>query len=275
LRTSRSAYYRPQKIINQVETQIRGAKLQAERIDYVTFVSDGEPTLDKNIGIEIELLKSFGIKIAVLTNASLLWDKNVRNELHSADLVSLKVDTVVEDGWREINRPHGSLCLSKILSGMTEFSKNYKGQLITESMYTDRSATRIDDVKKTADFIAAINPSRAYVSIPTRPPAERMVGSPSESELFNVFIQYFERDIRVEYLIDYEGNAFAFTGDAVHDLLSITSVHPMREDAVNEYLHKAHETWDLVDNLLQKGQLKETYHKSNKFLIRDMGIVDV
>jgi len=43
----------------------------------------------------------------------------------------------------------------------------------------------------------------------------------------------------VEYLIGYEGNAFAFTGNVEEDLLSITSVHPMREDAVKDFLKKA------------------------------------
>lgn len=40
----------------------------------------------------------------------------------------------------------------------------------------------------------------------------------------------------MEYLIGYEGNDFAFTGNIEQDLLSVTAVHPMREDAVNEML---------------------------------------
>jgi wyosine [tRNA(Phe)-imidazoG37] synthetase (radical SAM superfamily) len=40
-------------------------------------------------------------------------------------------------------------------------------------------------------------------------------------------------------LIGYEGSAFAFTGDVREDLLSITAVHPMREEAVRELLRKA------------------------------------
>jgi wyosine [tRNA(Phe)-imidazoG37] synthetase (radical SAM superfamily) len=42
----------------------------------------------------------------------------------------------------------------------------------------------------------------------------------------------------IEYLIGYEGNAFASSGDISKDLLSITSVHPMREDAVRSLFRK-------------------------------------
>ena len=53
--------------------------------DYLTFVSNGEPTLDVNLGKAIELLKGFEIPIAVITNASLLFNKQVRDDLHLAD----------------------------------------------------------------------------------------------------------------------------------------------------------------------------------------------
>jgi len=271
LRVSRNEYFRPKELVNEVETQVEQAKLRGERIDYLTFVSDGEPTLDINIGIAIETLRSLGIKIAVITNSSLLWDESVRNDLLNTDLVSVKIDTVVEDTWREMNRPHGSLHLPRILSGILEFSKEFNGKLITESMYTRRSALKIDEVKMTADFIAEVNPYKSYISIPTRPPAEKWVKSPSESELFNVFVQYSERGIGVEYLIGYEGNEFAFTGDAVYDLLSITSVHPMREAAVRAYLKKAHKNWDAVESLLKDGKLKEIFYTSDKFFLRNHG----
>ena len=50
----------------------------------------------------------------------------------------------------------------------------------------------------------------------------------------------------VEYLISNEGDIFSFTGNAERDLLSITAVHPMREEAVNKLLFKAGMDWDLV-----------------------------
>ncbi|MBA7681298.1 hypothetical protein ES703_89636 [subsurface metagenome] len=105
-----------------------------EPIDYLTFVPDGEPTLDVNLGKEIELLKSLDMKIAVITNASLIWHADVRRDLQKADWVSLKVDTVSKQIWRRINQPQKSLQLEVILDGMLKFADGFKGELTTESM---------------------------------------------------------------------------------------------------------------------------------------------
>ncbi len=68
----------------------------------------------------------------------------------------------------------------------------------------------------------------------------------------------------VEYLTGYEGNDFAYTGNIENDLLSITSVHPLREDAINEILRKARTNWKVIDNLIIQKKLVETkYLKKN------------
>ncbi|MEM3678045.1 MAG: radical SAM protein, partial [Candidatus Bathyarchaeia archaeon] len=102
---SRRAFYSPDKILEDAVRRVDEAGLRSERIDYITFVPDGEPTLDANIGREISLLKQMGIPIAVLSNASLLWREDVAEDLLEADLVSLKVDASDGPLWRRINRP--------------------------------------------------------------------------------------------------------------------------------------------------------------------------
>jgi len=72
----------------------------------------------------------------------------------------------------------------------------------------------------------------------------------------------------VEYLIGYEGNAFAFTGNVEEDLLSITAVHPMREDAVKEFLRKANADWNIIEKLIRDNKLIELEYEGKKFYIR-------
>ena len=86
----RQAFYRPEDIFKEVKRKVDEAALRNERIDYLTFVPDGEPTLDLNLGEEISLFKQTGIPIAVLTNASLIWRNDVRKDLMESNLVSLK-----------------------------------------------------------------------------------------------------------------------------------------------------------------------------------------
>jgi hypothetical protein len=83
--------------------------------------------------------------------------------------------------------------------------------------------------------------------------------------------QIFSQKISgVEYLIGYEGNAFAFTGKVEDDLLSITSVHPMREEAVIEFLKKANADWRVVEKLVKAGSLVETEYQAKKFYVRKL-----
>ena len=77
-----------------------------------------------------------------------------------------------------------------------------------------------------------------------------------------------DHGIDTEYLIGYEGNAFAFTGNVEEDILSITSVHPIREEGVNELLTKAHVDWSVIERLMKEEKLIETNYKGNKFYMR-------
>ena len=122
MQSERKAFYKPEDIFQAVEEKTRYARGKGEPIDYLTFVPDGEPTLDINLGIEIEKLKSTGIKIAVITNTSLIWKKDVQDDLKRADWVSVKIDAFSHRAWRKIDRPHGSLNLDEILHGLSEFA---------------------------------------------------------------------------------------------------------------------------------------------------------
>lgn len=265
------AFYRPEVIASEVEDRVRAAKKQGEKIDYLTFVADGEPTLDINLGREIDLLRPLGIKIAVITNASLVWRSNVAEELRKADWVSLKVDTVREDVWRKLNRPNQSLEFMDLLTGMIGFAKTYEGELATETMLVKGLNDAKEHLALLADFLMVLKPARVYLAIPTRPPTEPWVGPPDE-QVVNRAFQILSRKVeRVELLTGYEGNAFACTGDVVEDLLDITAVHPMREEAVRELLTKAGGDWAVVEKLIDTGLLTETEYEGRKYYMRRFG----
>jgi hypothetical protein len=73
---------------------------------------------------------------------------------------------------------------------------------------------------------------------------------------------------QVEYLIGYEGDAFASSGDAEKDLLSITAVHPMREEAVATLLARSGASRDLVERLVAQGDLVKTEWEGHTFYLR-------
>ena len=129
MQSERREFYSPEKVSREVETQVDKALNRNEHINYLTFVPDGEPTLDINLGREIELLKPLGIKIAVISNASLMWREDVRSDLLEADWVSMKVDAVTETLWRRVNRPPRSAGAQVCSGGDEGVRRNIQGRV--------------------------------------------------------------------------------------------------------------------------------------------------
>ncbi len=270
IQIERRPFYESSDIYKSAKKQVKKARKKGESIDYLAFVPDGEPTLDANLGREIDRLKTLGIKVAVITNGSLIYHDDVKEDLMKADWVSLKFDSIWKKSWRKINRPHRDLELGLILRGMLDFSKIFPGELVTETMLVHGISIDTDILKEMAEFLAGLNPVKAYLAIPTRPPAEIWV-RPPEPEDINVAFQVFHEKLdQVEYLIGYEGDAFAFTGNVEEDLLSITSVHPMRESAVHEFFKKTGTDWSLVHKLIAQSKLIETVYEGQKFYLRNL-----
>ncbi len=264
----RRAFYQPEEIFRDVRGRLAKTNETAEPVDYLAFVPDGEPTLDINLGSELTMLKSLGIPVGVITNGSLLWRDDVREELAKADWVSLKIDAVKERIWRRIDRPHKLLGLSTMLQGMKEFAETFTGKLVTETMLVQDINESDHCLREIAEFIRNLQPSAAYLSIPIRPPTLKWVRAPDEGAVNRAYRIFAEKVKHVEYLIGYEGDAFAFTGDIKKDLLSITAVHPMRREAVDALLSKAGASWAIVDRLLAHGELAEIKHDGHLFYLR-------
>jgi len=267
MQVKRRTFYKPEDICREAGAKLKQLEAENRHADYFSFVPDGEPTLDINLGAEIDLLKPFNIKIAVITNASLLWMDEVKEDLMKADWVSVSVDAAEEDIWRKIDRPHGALSHKEILNGMIEFSKEYQGTLVTETMLVGGVNDHEACIGKIAEQLSLIRPSKAYILVPTRPPAESSVKRASKSSLSSA-----ARIIRnisgadVECITgDEKEEGFFFTESVADDLLSIASVHPVREDIIDKLLRKRKADKKIVTEMLEKGELLEFQYEGKKF----------
>ena len=265
--TERQTFYDPEKLVKEVGHHLE--KLDTAYMpDYLTFVVNGEPTLDINLGKEIRLLKKYGIPVAVITNTSLINHKSVQDDLMEADWVSVKIDTVDQVVWKKINRPSVKIDLKNILDGVKVFSSEYRGSLNTETMLVNGYNDNYVQLEQTAFFIAGLHPEKSWLSIPTRPPALKGVMPVSEMRITRAWHLFQNNNINTELLTGFEGTNTGFTGDAYNDILNITAVHPLREDAMGELLENDKSDSSIVESLVAKGRIKRLDYNGRIYYVR-------
>jgi wyosine [tRNA(Phe)-imidazoG37] synthetase (radical SAM superfamily) len=216
----RRAFYDTATVVRAVEEKCDGAPF-----DVISFVPDGEPTLDLNLGSHIRAVKHFGYPVAVITNGSLLWREDVRSELAAADIVSVEVDAVSDRVWRRMDRPARGLSITRVLAGIRLFADEYEGQLWTQTMLLDG----FDDLSNVAATLGALQPERICLSVPTRPPTEAGVRAADGA----VLARALELIPAGELMTRDPGSASVRTTE---ELLAVLAVHPIREDTVDRAL---------------------------------------
>lgn len=260
----RKEFYSTDDIVKQVEIKLNELYKKNENVDYLSFVPDGEPTLDINLGKTIRKLRQFGIKIAVITNSSLLWDEIVRSDLSFADWVSVKVDTVINKDWIKVNHPAKGLVLNDVLQGIKNFRKDYSSVLVTETMLVSGINSNDDSLNETAKFISTLNAKNVYILVPIRPPAVKLEEA-NETIIKNALSIYFYYNNNVKLINYNEGNNFSSFSNPIDELLSILSVHPMRKDAITEYFKNARLDEGELNNLIKTKKIKEISYNNTQF----------
>jgi len=270
----REEFYKPEDIFSEVKSKVDNLKKSGERLDYISFVPDGEPTLDKNLGTELKLLKELNLKTAVITNASLLWMDDVKNDLLQADWVSLNVDAVHEDIWHRIDRPHGRLSLIKVLDGMIDFAEMYKGTLVTETMLVSGFNDGTRHLQDIAKHISKIHPEKSYLLVPTRPPVEKKIFRADSKKLIEAAGTINNTcGIDVECITkDDSEQGFFFTDNITEDLLNITSVHPIREDIINHYFEVMNADSAILNQLIAQNKIIQYDFEGKRFYKKNLDI---
>lgn len=174
----------------KIKRELRLALSKNKHIDFITLAGCGEPTLNLDIAKIITAVKSITkIPVAILTNGSLLYRQNVRRGILKADVVMPSLDAAQAHIFRIINRPAVSLNISKIISGLRQFRKEFKGRLWLELMFVKGVNDSKANILKLKKIINQIDPDKVFVKTVTRPGQQRRVCKLDVDEL--KFIQNF------------------------------------------------------------------------------------
>jgi len=154
-----------EKILNDLRAVI--GSVEADRI---TFAGTGEPTLASNLGKVAEGIRDISdLQLAILTNASLMWREDVRNDLKNIDLVCAKLDAPNEEIFEQINKPLPEITLNRVIEGITEFRKEYKGKLALQIMFVEQNKNYAAEL---ASIARSIGPDEVQLNTPLRKPSK-------------------------------------------------------------------------------------------------------
>jgi len=203
-------------------------KLAEEDIpDYITFSGSGEPTLNSRIGDMIRRIKELtAIPVAVLTNGSLLWMKEVQEDLMAADLVIPSLDAGDEQLYQYVNRPHRDLSFDRLVDGLVEFTRRFPGQVWLEVLLLQGVTGMPAHVKKIAALVERIAPARVQLNTVCRPPAEEFAFPLSPDDLLSLR-EFFPGHVDIiSEDSQARSNASAFSESRAEDILALLRRRP-------------------------------------------------
>ena len=235
LTNERREYFPRSEILAEVETAL--STHSPGEIDWVTFVGSGEPTLHSSIGWLIRQVKALTrLPVAVISNGSLLYLPEVREELSPSEAVLPTLDAGNPHLYRKINRPYPEVSFERLVEGLTAFRREYQGQLWVEVMLVRGLNDTEEALREIAAILQTIQPDQVHINLPTRPPAELWVQPPDEEGLLRALAILGEVALVVHPA---EGN-FDLSGykDVVDAVVAVITRHPMSEEELTHALER-------------------------------------
>ncbi len=241
------------------------------RPDYITLSGSGEPTLHSRLGELIEHIQAMTeVPVAVLTNGSLLWQKQVREELALADLVMPSLDAPDRDRFDFINRPHPEVTFERLLEGLEALRREFTGKYWLEVMLLAGYTALPEAVQRLAQWIRRIQPDKVQLNTAVRPPAEHYAMAVLPERLAEFARQF---DPPAEVIAEYRGRGKSAEPQAsTRAVLSLLQRRPCTLLDVAQGLHlKPNEAIKLLDALAAEGRVCGSRHGESYFYQRSGG----
>jgi wyosine [tRNA(Phe)-imidazoG37] synthetase (radical SAM superfamily) len=177
----RKEYVPVNEILEEVEHFL---KEETSSTDVLSLTGSGEPTLHSQIRSVIEGIKAItSIPVAVITNGSLFCEREVRESLLQADIVLPSLDAASAEVFEKINRPHSGISVDKVIEGMVEFRKGYKGHIWLEILFCKGVNDGKGELLKMKKVVDRIQPDRIHLNTVVRPPSEQWAVPLNQKEM--------------------------------------------------------------------------------------------
>ncbi|MCJ7580897.1 MAG: radical SAM protein, partial [Candidatus Aminicenantes bacterium] len=258
---SRQAFLPAKDILEEIKEKIRSGV----RIDFITFSGSGEPTLNTEIGLLIrEINKITDIPVAVLTNSTLLHRDDVRQALLPAALVVPSLDAVTQDVFEKVNRPHKSLKIKDIISGLKQFCREFKGKIWIEILLVKGVNDHEAHLQKLKEITSQIKPDKIQLNTVVRPPAEKFASALTLNEMERIR-NFMGKNCEIIATFE-KSSSSQLQKNQEESLLAMIHRRPMTLDDLSTSLGKpSKEVLKLIQFLQKEKKINSVTHKGKEY----------
>lgn len=233
--------------------------------DYITFSGSGEPTLNSDLGRMIDgIRKLTDIKVAVITNGTLLSDEEVRQDCCKADLVLPSLDAGDAATFETINYVHPHISFDAFVDGLCKFRSDYTGRIWLEVFFIEGVNTSEDQIEKIKSIITRIEPDRIQLNTAVRPTAESGILPVAEAKLKDIAEMLGPA---AEVVADFSRARTPAAGDDVTDqILQMLKRRPCSIDDICSAIGiKPDNAAARIEELLEKERISSEIKSGKKF----------
>ena len=252
--------------LNDILTELKNYLDEKPDLDYITFSGAGEPLLHNGIGKVISFIKDNypQYKLALLTNSTLLYDKDVRNEILGIDLLLPSLDAVSEKIFKKLNRPNSKLDNNKIIEGLIEFRRSFKGIIWLEVFIVpglNDNETELELLNKT---IIDISPDQVQLNTLDRPGTESWIEPITKNRMEK--IADFFKPLPVEIIAKFQSRNIirSYQKDVEQQIIETIKRRPCTDkdlsemlgihiNEINKYLSELLHEGSVVSQQLERG----------------------
>ena len=222
--------------VKQVITQVQEALERFLDVEMITITANGEPTLYPHLDELIDELNKIkqDKKLLILSNASRIHEPQIQKVLAKLDIVKLSLDCATPRCFKRLDRPLKNISLEKIIQGIEQFRKLYKGLLVIEILVVKGINDKQEEFTALGQMLRRIQPDRVDVGTIDRPPAYN-VEPVSYERLFE--LSHELRGLPVTIVSRHFGQNY-FTNLSKEEILDLLAHRPLTQEDITHLFDK-------------------------------------
>ncbi|MBY8990900.1 MAG: radical SAM protein [Candidatus Lokiarchaeota archaeon] len=157
----REDFYPVQDIIQEIDSYLT----QNDYPDYLFLTGSGEPALYSKFGELARKIKERypSIKLTAYSNASLLYDPEVRRDFYECDIMQFNLNSIIAEEFSRINQHHSQVKIGDVLDGLRKFKGEYTKPIWIHSIFGNKFNISEVNIKGLRKFIADFKPEKYII----------------------------------------------------------------------------------------------------------------